>query len=67
MKLLSKKQVRDRILYSYAHIDRLGDPRSPYYDPTFPKKVRIGNHRVGYPEHELDVWIETKMAERTAP
>lgn len=63
-RLLSKKQVREIVLYSYAHIDRLEKAG------LFPARVRLSPHRngrVGYVEDEILAWIETKLAQRTAP
>ena len=63
-RLLSKKQVKELVLYSYAHIDRLEKAGQ------FPKRVRLSPHRmgrVGYLESEIHTWIETRLAERDAP
>jgi len=63
-RLLSKKQVRELVLYSYAHIDRLEKAG------LFPQRVRLSPHRtgrVGYVEDEILAWIEAKLAQRTAP
>lgn len=42
-----------------AIYDRL-NPKSPYYDPSFPKPIKLGNGEnspVGWLEHEVDDWI----------
>ena len=44
MRLLSKRQVRDLVLYFFAHIDRLEK------ESRFPKRVRLGQNRVGWVE-----------------
>ena len=54
-RLLSKKQVRELVLYSYAHIDRLEKVG------LFPQRVRLSPHRtgrVGYVEDEILAWID---------
>lgn len=64
MRLLSKKQVRELVLYSYAHTDRLEKAG------LFPKRVRLSPHRtgrVGYVESEILAWIEARLAKRNAP
>ena len=64
LRLLSKKQVRDLVLYSFAHIDRLEKA------DQFPKWVRLGPYRtarVGWLETEIEAWIEARLAERSAP
>jgi prophage regulatory protein len=58
MRFLSKKEVRARVLYSFAHIARLeGDGR-------FPKRVPLGPGRVGYVEEEVEDWMRRRVAER---
>ena len=42
MKFLSKRQVRELVLYSYAHIARLEAAGK------FPKRVQLGPCRVGW-------------------
>ena len=58
MKLLSKRQVTDRVLYSPQHIARLEAAGA------FPKRVKLGGNRVGWVEAEITAWIETRIAER---
>ena len=62
-RLLSKKQVKELVLYSYAHLDRLEKAG------LFPKRIRLSPHRmgrVGYLEAEIFAWIEARLAERDA-
>ena len=62
-RLLSKKQVKELVLYSYAHLDRLEKAGQ------FPKRVRLSPHRmgrVGYLEAEVHAWIEARLAQRDA-
>ncbi|HIQ35073.1 MAG: AlpA family phage regulatory protein [Proteobacteria bacterium] len=40
------------------------DEDSPYYDPTFPKKVKITQKRIGWSAYEIHQWIESKLASR---
>ena len=63
-RFLSKKQVRNLVLFSYAHIDRLEKAG------LFPNRVRLSPYRmgrVGYLESEIHAWIEARVAERDAP
>jgi prophage regulatory protein len=30
----------------------------------FPKRIQLGPNAVGWIEHEVDAWIESKMAQR---
>jgi prophage regulatory protein len=61
MRLLSKTEVRKRVLYSPAHIARLEAAG------TFPKRVRLGNGpraRVGWLETEIDEWLRERIEKR---
>ncbi|MEQ1710849.1 MAG: AlpA family phage regulatory protein [Hyphomicrobium sp.] len=62
LRLLSKKQVRDLCLYSYAHTARLEA------QGLFPKRVKLGRHRgsrVGYPEAEITAWLQSRINDRS--
>jgi len=61
MRLLSKKQVREKVLYSPAHIARLEAAGK------FPKRIRLGQGRVGWLELEIDEWLCARIAERDNP
>ena len=64
LRLLSKKQVKELVLYSYAQIDRLEKAG------LFPTRVRLSSYRtgrVGYLESEILAWIEARLATRCAP
>lgn len=56
--LVSKKQVREMVLYSYAHIDRLEA------EGLFPKRVRLGQNRVGWVKSEVEDWIKDRIEQR---
>ena len=58
MKLLSKRQVKELVLYSFAHIDRLEKAGK------FPKRVTLGPNRVGWIEQEILDWIKHLVEER---
>jgi prophage regulatory protein len=61
MRLLSKKQVRETVLYSPAHIARLEAAG------RFPKRVRLGAGRVGWVDEEVQNWLKARIAERDTP
>jgi prophage regulatory protein len=61
MRLLSNKEVREKVLYSRAHIARLEA------EGQFPKRVRLGAARVGWVDEEIEDWIRQRIAERDAP
>ena len=60
MKLLSKQGVREKCLYSPAHIARLEKAG------TFPRRVQLGAGRVGWLESEVEDWLKARVAERDA-
>ena len=61
MRLLSKKEVRAKVLYSPAHIARLEA------QGLFPKRVRLSVGRVGWVDEEIEDWIRKRIAERDTP
>lgn len=58
MKFLSKKQVREKVLYSFAQIARLESAGA------FPKRVQLGPSRVGWLEEEIEEWMRERIAKR---
>lgn len=60
MKLLTKKQLKEKVGYSYQHIDRLEKAG------LFPKRVKpFGlNGRAFWVESEVDDWIAQRIIER---
>jgi len=58
MCILSKKDLRQLVLYSAAHIDRLEKAG------RFPKRVQLGPCRVGWVESEILAWLDERIKER---
>jgi prophage regulatory protein len=61
---ISLNQVIEFTGVCRSTIYEMMDENSPYYDPTFPKKVKITQKRIGWPAWEINQWIESKMAQR---
>jgi prophage regulatory protein len=61
MRLLSRKQVREMVLYSPQHIARLEAAGK------FPKRVQLGAARVGWVDEEVLNWLAARIAERDTP
>ena len=60
-RLLSKKQVKEIVLFSFAHIERMEKAG------RFPKRVRLSQFprgRCGYVEAEILEWLQARIAER---
>lgn len=39
------------------------NPDSPYYDPGFPKPIRIGSRRIAWNSRDIQAWIATITAQ----
>ncbi|MBV7394119.1 helix-turn-helix transcriptional regulator [Mameliella sediminis] len=37
------------------------NPKSPYYDPTFPKPVKVGSRAIGFHLSELEAWVASRQ------
>ena len=59
MRILSKRQLREMVLYSPQHIARLEKAG------TFPLRVRLGNNRVGWIEGEVLDWLQERIDARS--
>jgi len=62
-KLISKKQVCEKLSLSRAQIDRYTNDPS-YRHIGFPKPVRLGQGRVAWVESEIDDWIAKRINDR---
>lgn len=58
MRILSKRQLRELVLYSPQHIARLEAAGK------FPKRVRLGECRVGWIEGEVLEWLQERIKRR---
>lgn len=58
MRIISKRQLRELVLYSPQHIARLEAAGQ------FPKRVRLGNNRVGWVEAEVLEWLQERIDAR---
>lgn len=64
MRLLSKRQLKELVLYSPQHVQRLEHAN------RFPKRVRLGNgprSRVGWIESEIMEWLQKRIDAREVP
>lgn len=57
-KMLSKRQVKELVLYSPQHITRLEAAGQ------FPKRVKLGANRVGWVEEEVLAWLQERIDAR---
>lgn len=64
MRLLSKRQLKELVLYCPQHIQRLENAN------CFPRRVRLGNgprSRVGWIESEVLEWLRERIDAREKP
>ncbi|QJB69852.1 helix-turn-helix transcriptional regulator [Parasphingorhabdus halotolerans] len=61
MRILSKRQLKELVLYSPQHIARLEKAG------LFPKRVQLGPNRVGWVEAEVLDWLAVKLKSREEP
>ena len=58
MRILSKRQLKELVLYSPQHVARLEKAG------TFPKRIQLGPNRVGWVEEEVLNWLQTRLDRR---
>jgi prophage regulatory protein len=56
MRILSKREVKELVLYSPQHIARLEKAG------LFPKRVQLGPNRVGWVEAEVLDWLKNDLS-----
>jgi prophage regulatory protein len=61
MKMLSKRQLKELVLYSPQHVARLE------VAGQFPKRVQLGQCRVGWVEQEVLDWLQERIRRRDTP
>ncbi|MDN8286996.1 AlpA family phage regulatory protein [Acinetobacter baumannii] len=64
--ILNIKQLTKITGLSRATIYSILDPKSKYYDETFPKQIYLSTNRVGWVAQEINEWIQLKIAQRVA-
>ena len=62
--IITVKDVMKFISVSRSKIYELINKESKYYDPTFPKPVRLSESRIGWVALEVHQWIEAKIQSR---
>ena len=58
MRILSKKALKELVLYSPQHIARLEKAG------LFPKRVQLGPNGVGWVEQEVLDWLDQRLCNR---
>lgn len=58
MRMISKRQLKELVLYSPQHVARLEKAG------IFPMRVQLGPNRVGWVESEILDWLQKRLDER---
>lgn len=58
MKILSKRQLKELVLYSPQHVARLEKAGA------FPQRIQLGQCRVGWIEQEVLDWLSERIKRR---
>lgn len=61
-RVLRLRACLDIIGLSRSTVFDISNPKSPRFDPSFPKKVRIGVRAVGWLEIEIHEWIASRRS-----
>lgn len=56
-KILRLKLMKEKTGLSVSSIYNKLNPKSKYFDPTFPKSVRLGVSSIGWFESDVDAWL----------
>lgn len=62
--ILRRRQVQQKIGLGHNALHERLNPKSPRYDSTFPKPVKLGdapNSPLGWLENEIDDWITQRF------
>ncbi len=62
--IINLKEVIQFTSISRAKIYEMINVDSKYYDPSFPKPVRLSESRIGWVALEVHQWIEAKIQSR---
>ena len=62
--ILRLTRLMERIGLGRSSVYALMDSKSPHYDPSFPRRLKISAHAVGWIEAEVDTWLEARVEAR---
>jgi prophage regulatory protein len=53
--------LKQKIGLSKSAIYQKNDPKSPYYDPSFPRPVKLGGRAVAWSSDAINAWMTSKL------
>jgi prophage regulatory protein len=59
--IIRRRRLEQRVGLSRSTIYDKLNPKSPRYDNTFPRPIRLGGAAVGWLEHEVDDWLNRQI------
>jgi prophage regulatory protein len=59
--ILRRRDLEADLRISRSTIYDKINPKSPRYDATFPKPIRLGGSAVGWLAHEVDAWLNQQI------
>ena len=60
-RLIRIKEVIERVGIGRSTIYDWMNPRSPRFDSTFPKPIKLGSNSIAWLEYDIDSWILSKV------
>ena len=61
IRLIRIKEVIERVGIGRSTIYDWMNPRSPRFDSTFPKPIKLGSNSIAWLEYDIDSWILSKV------
>ena len=66
LRILRIKEVATKLAISKSTIYDWINPKSPRYDPSFPKPIKLGGNSIGWFSTMIDEWLTNKYLEQHA-
>ncbi|MNT34220.1 Prophage CP4-57 regulatory protein (AlpA) [compost metagenome] len=64
IKVLRIKDLISKVGMARSTIYDRFNPKSPRYDSSFPKTIKLGLSAIGWLEHEVDAWLANIATQR---
>ena len=66
LRILRIKEVATKLAIGKSTIYDWINPKSPRYDPSFPKPIKLGGNSIGWVSTMIDDWLTKKYLEQHA-